>query len=78
MLIELFCIEVLEIVEQLIDVMVVVCDLGLCVKIVVCFKDKCIDLQGVCIGMCGLCVQVVFGEIGGEWVDIVLWDDNLV
>lgn len=78
MLIELFCIEVLEIGEEVIEIKVVVCDLGFCVKIVVKINDKCIDLVGVCVGMCGVCVQVVFIELGGECIDIVLWDDNLV
>lgn len=78
MLIELFCIEVLEIVEELIEICGVVCDLGFWVKIVVKINDCWIDLVGVCVGMWGFCVQVVFNELGGECVDIVLWDDNLV
>lgn len=78
MLIELFCIEVLEIGEEVLEIKVVVCDLGFCVKIVVKINDKCIDLVGVCVGMCGVCVQVVLIELGGECIDIVLWDDNLV
>jgi N utilization substance protein A len=40
-------------------------------------KDKRIDPQGACIGMRGSRVQAVSGELGGERVDIVLWDDNL-
>lgn len=56
MLMELFCIEVLEIGEEMIELCVVVCDFGFCVKIVVKLNDKCIDFVGVCVGMCGVCV----------------------
>lgn len=77
-MIELFKLEVLEVGQGLVEIKVCVCDLGDCVKIVVLVYDQCIDLIGVCIGMCGLCVQVVFNEFNGECVDIVLWNDNLV
>lgn len=56
MLVELFCLEVLEIVEEILEIKFVVCDLGFCVKIVVKINDKCLDFVGVCVGMCGLCV----------------------
>ncbi|VFT53102.1 transcription elongation factor NusA [Pseudomonas aeruginosa] len=51
-------------------------DPGSRAKIAVRSKDKRIDPQGACIGMRGSRVQAVSGEIGGERVDIVLWDDN--
>ena len=35
-----------------------------------------IDPVGACVGMRGARVQAVSGELGGERVDIVLWDDN--
>ena len=76
MLIELFRIEVPEISEQLIDVMAAARDPGSRAKIAVRSKDKRIDPQGACIGMRGSRVQAVSGELGGERVDIVLWDDN--
>ncbi|TWI50860.1 NusA antitermination factor [Pseudomonas duriflava] len=76
MLIELFRIEVPEIAEQLIDVMAAARDPGSRAKIAVRSKDKRIDPQGACIGMRGSRVQAVSGELGGERVDIVLWDDN--
>ncbi|WP_120995907.1 transcription termination/antitermination protein NusA [Stutzerimonas urumqiensis] len=76
MLIELFRIEVPEISEGLIEVMGASRDPGSRAKIAVRSKDKRIDPQGACIGMRGSRVQAVSGEIGGERVDIVLWDDN--
>ena len=77
MIIELFRIEVPEIAEELIEVMGAARDPGSRAKIAVRSKDKRIDPQGACIGMCGSRVQAVSGELGGERVDIVLWDDNL-
>ncbi|MFC0711291.1 transcription termination factor NusA [Azorhizophilus paspali] len=76
MLIELFRIEVPEIAEGLIEVKAASRDPGSRAKIAVRSKDKRIDPQGACIGMRGSRVQAVSGELGGERVDIVLWDDN--
>jgi transcription termination/antitermination protein NusA len=76
MLIELFRIEVPEIAEELIEVMGAARDPGSRAKIAVRSKDKRIDPQGACIGMRGSRVQAVSGELVGERVDIVLWDDN--
>ncbi|MBF8745725.1 transcription termination/antitermination protein NusA [Pseudomonas putida] len=76
MLIELFRIEVPEIAEGLIEVMAASRDPGSRAKIGVRSKDKRIDPQGACIGMRGSRVQAVSGELGGERVDIVLWDEN--
>jgi len=77
MIIELFRIEVPEIAEELIEVMGAARDPGSRAKIAVRSKDKRIDPQGACIGMRGSRVQAVSGELCGERVDIVLWDDNL-
>lgn len=76
MLIELFQIEVPEIAEGLIEIMGASRDPGSRAKIAVRSKDKRIDPQGACIGMRGSRVQAVSGELGGERVDIVLWDEN--
>ncbi|MCL5043000.1 MAG: transcription termination factor NusA [Gammaproteobacteria bacterium] len=77
MIMELFRIEVPEISEGLIELMGAARDPGSRAKIAVRSKDKRIDPQGACIGMRGSRVQAVTGELGGERVDIVLWDDNL-
>ena len=76
MIVELFSIEVPEIAEGLIEIMAAARDPGSRAKIAVRSKDKRIDPQGACIGMRGSRVQAVSGELGGERVDIVLWDDN--
>jgi N utilization substance protein A len=76
MLIELFRIEVPEIGEELIEVKAAARDPGSRAKIAVKTNDKRIDPIGACVGMRGSRVQAVSGELGGERVDIVLWDDN--
>lgn len=76
MLIELFKIEVPEIGEELIAIKGAARDPGVRAKIAVKSNDQRIDPQGACIGMRGSRVQAVSGELGGERVDIVLWDDN--
>ncbi len=76
MLMELFRIEVPEIGEQIIEVMAAARDPGVRAKIAVKTNDGRIDPIGACIGMRGSRVQAVSNELGGERVDIVLWDDN--
>ncbi|PSJ46133.1 transcription termination/antitermination protein NusA [Zobellella endophytica] len=73
---ELFRIEVPEIGEELIEIMGAARDPGSRAKIAVKTNDRRIDPIGACVGMRGARVQAVSGELGGERVDIVLWDDN--
>lgn len=76
MLIELFRIEVPEIAEETIDLMGAARDPGSRAKIAVKSNDKRIDPVGACVGMRGSRVQAVSGELAGERIDIVLFDDN--
>lgn len=76
MLIELFKIEVPEIGEELIEIKAAARDPGSRAKIAVKTNDGRIDPVGACVGMRGARVQAVSGELGGERIDIVLWDDN--
>ncbi|BES73003.1 transcription termination factor NusA [Marinobacter nanhaiticus D15-8W] len=76
MLIELFRIEVPEIAEELIEIRGAARDPGSRAKIAVKTNDRRIDPVGACVGMRGSRVQAVSNELGGERVDIVLWDDN--
>ena len=76
MLIELFRVEVPEIGEEVIEVMGASRDPGSRAKIAVKTNDKRIDPVGACVGMRGARVQAVSGELGGERIDIVLWDSN--
>ncbi|EOD4129865.1 TPA: transcription termination factor NusA [Yersinia enterocolitica] len=76
MLIELFRIEVPEIGEELIEIKAAARDPGSRAKIAVKTNDKRIDPVGACVGMRGARVQAISSELGGERIDIVLWDDN--
>jgi transcription termination/antitermination protein NusA len=76
MLIELFKIEVPEIGEELIEIKAAARDPGSRAKIAVKTNDKRIDPVGACVGMRGARVQAVSSELGGERIDIVLWDDS--
>ncbi|WP_372833223.1 transcription termination factor NusA [Pontibacterium sp.] len=76
MLIELFRIEVPEISEEVIEIRAAARDTGSRAKIAVKTNDGRIDPVGACVGMRGSRVQAVSNELGGERVDIVLWDDN--
>ncbi|ELP0068014.1 transcription termination/antitermination protein NusA [Salmonella enterica subsp. enterica serovar Montevideo] len=73
MLIELFRIEVPE---EVIEIKAAARDPGSRAKIAVKTNDKRIDPVGACVGMRGARVQAVSTELGGERIDIVLWDDN--
>ena len=76
MLMELFRIEVPEIGEQVIEMKAAVRDPGSRAKLAVKTNDGRLDPIGACVGMRGARVQAVSAELGGERVDIILWDDN--
>ena len=76
MLIELFKVEVPEIAEDVIQILGAARDPGSRAKIAVQTNDGRIDPVGACVGMRGSRVQAVSGELAGERIDIVLWDEN--
>ena len=76
LLIQLFNLEVPEVGEGLIEIVGAARDPGLRAKIAVRTNDPRIDPVGACVGMRGSRVQAVSNELGGERVDIILWNDN--
>ncbi len=76
LLIELFKLEVPEAGEGLIEIRSAARDPGVRAKIAVKSNDQRIDPVGACVGMRGSRVQAVSNELGGERVDIILYDDN--
>lgn len=76
MLTRLFELEVPEIAEQTIEIRAAARDPGVRAKIAVKTNDGRMDPVGACVGMRGARVQAVSNELGGERVDIILWDDN--
>ena len=75
-LVELFKIEVPEIAESVIEIRGAARDPGSRAKIAVHTNDGRIDPVGACVGMRGSRVQAVSGELAGERIDIVPWDEN--
>lgn len=76
LMVELFKLEVPEVGEGLIDILGAARDPGLRAKIAVKANDSRIDPVGACVGMRGSRVQSVSNELGGERIDIILWDEN--
>ncbi len=76
LLIELFKIEVPEIGQELIEIKGAARDPGRRAKIAVHALDPRTDPIGACVGMRGSRVQAVSNELGGERIDIILWDEN--
>jgi N utilization substance protein A len=73
---ELFKLEVPEIGDGIIEIKGAARDPGLRAKIAVLATELRIDPVGACVGMRGSRVQAVTNELGGERVDIILWDDD--
>ncbi|MDY7024841.1 MAG: transcription termination factor NusA [Pseudomonadota bacterium] len=76
MLVELFRMEVPEIADDIIQIEGAVREPGVRAKVAVRTGDKRIDPVGACVGMRGQRVQAISNELGGERVDIILWDGN--
>ena len=76
-LIELMKLEVPEISQEMIDVMGAARDPGSRAKVAVRANLPNIDPVGACVGMRGSRIQTVTNELGGERVDIVLWDEDI-
>lgn len=75
-LVALFRVEVPEISEEIIEIRAAARDPGSRAKIAVKTNDGRIDPVGACVGMRGARVQAVSTELGGERIDIILWNDN--
>ncbi|WCR10308.1 transcription termination/antitermination protein NusA [Paracoccus stylophorae] len=73
---ELFKMEVPEIYDGIIDIKAVARDPGSRAKIAVISYDSSIDPVGACVGMRGSRVQAVVGELQGEKIDIIPWNED--
>ncbi|EYD73228.1 transcription termination factor NusA [Limimaricola hongkongensis] len=74
---ELFKMEVPEIYEGIIEIKSVARDPGSRAKIAVISHDGSIDPVGACVGMRGSRVQAVVGELQGEKIDIIPWNEDM-
>ncbi len=73
---ELFKMEVPEIYDGVIEIKAVARDPGSRAKIAVISHDSSIDPVGACVGMRGSRVQAVVGELQGEKIDIIPWNED--
>ncbi|WP_411838424.1 transcription termination factor NusA [Paracoccus sp. ME4] len=73
---ELFKMEVPEIYDGVIEIKAVARDPGSRAKIAVISNDGSIDPVGACVGMRGSRVQAVVGELQGEKIDIIPWNED--
>lgn len=77
-LIKLFEQEVPELLEGLVEIVSVAREPGQRAKVAVRTKDTDIDPVGSCVGMKGSRIQNVIQELGGEKIDIVLYNEDFV
>ncbi|MFO1170507.1 MAG: transcription termination factor NusA [Hyphomicrobiaceae bacterium] len=73
---KLFAQEVPEIYDGIVEIKSVARDPGSRAKIAVKSRDSSIDPVGACVGMRGARVQAVVGELQGEKIDIIQWNDD--
>ncbi|MCJ8309053.1 MAG: transcription termination/antitermination protein NusA [Rhizobiaceae bacterium] len=73
---KLFQMEVPEIYDGVIEIRSVARDPGSRAKIAVISNDSSIDPVGACVGMRGSRVQAVVGELQGEKIDIIPWNQE--
>lgn len=76
LLIGLFSMEVPEITEGIVEVCAAAREPGVRSKIAVSSRDSDVDPVGACVGIKGSRVQSVVGELKGEKIDIVAWDND--
>lgn len=76
LVVEMLSMEVPEIGEGAIEVIACARVPGFKSKVVVWAKDPRLDAVGVCIGMRGSRVRTITEELGGEFVEIIQWDDD--
>lgn len=72
----LFALEVPEIFAGTVIVKGIAREAGSRTKIAVSASDESIDPIGSCVGQKGTRVQAVIDELGGEKIDIILWNEN--
>ena len=74
--IRLFELEVPEILENLVVVRAIARNPGYRTKIAIESMDPRIDCVGACVGVRGSRIKNIVGELNGEKVDIIQWDDQ--
>ncbi len=74
----LFELEVPEIANGLVTIKSIVREAGYRTKMAVYCEDKKIDAVGACVGNRGMRVNAIVSELGGEKIDIIPWDPDIL
>lgn len=74
---KLFELEVPEIFAKTVEIKAIAREAGERTKIAVSSAEEGIDPIGSCVGQKGTRVQAVIDELGGEKIDIILWNDDI-
>lgn len=72
----LFAQEIPEILNGTVEIKNIAREPGSRTKVAVSSNDEAVDPIGSCIGQRGTRIQTIIRELGGEKVDVVLWDEN--
>ena len=72
----LFESEVTEVRDGIVEIKAISREAGSRTKIAVWSNDPDVDPVGACVGMNGARVNAIVDELGGEKIDIVIWDEN--
>lgn len=73
----LFELEIPEVFEKLVEIKKIVRAPGYKSKVAVFSHDKNIDPVGTCVGVGGSRIKPILKELGGETIDVFLWNDSL-
>lgn len=75
---KLFELEVPEVYSGVVEIKAVAREAGSRSKIAVFTDQDGVDPIGSCVGQRGTRVQTIISELGGEKIDIILWNDDIV
>lgn len=75
---KLFELEVPEVYSGVVEIKAVAREAGSRSKIAVFTSQEGVDPIGSCVGQRGTRVQTIISELGGEKIDIILWNDDIV
>ncbi|MBU0646533.1 transcription termination factor NusA [Patescibacteria group bacterium] len=73
---DLFEMEIPEVAEGVVEIKSIARDAGSRSKVAVFTEDNQIDPIGACIGQRGTRIQTIIGELSGEKVDIIEWNEE--
>lgn len=72
----LFELEVPEVFNGTVEIKAIAREAGFRSKVAVAARQAGIDPVGSCVGLRGIRIQNIVNEVGGEKIDVILWDPN--